>query len=139
MPNRVTFDGLAEFKAELRNLPAHLRDEADGIVLSAVNTASREVVDKYPTVTGNLKDGVKVIKAEAGAFGVVYALKSMANHAHLYEYGTQARQTALGYNRGPMPAKPTVVPVAIRHRRQMYDELMAMLRREGFQVTGNVR
>ncbi|HAM41635.1 MAG TPA: hypothetical protein DCP69_09950 [Candidatus Omnitrophica bacterium] len=138
MPNRVTWEGLAEFKAELRNLPAHLRDEADGIVANAANTAAREVVDKYPTVTGNLKDGVKVRKDEAGTFGVAYRVRSTAPHAHLYEYGHMTKQLKLG-GRNRVPGKPTVVPVAIRRRRQMYDELMAMLRREGFQVTGDVR
>uniref|UniRef100_A0A6M3JS03 Putative tail protein n=1 Tax=viral metagenome TaxID=1070528 RepID=A0A6M3JS03_9ZZZZ len=137
MAASVTWEGMAEFRAALRATPEHLRDEAVGITANTAHTAAQEIVDEYPTVTGNLKDGVKTAQMTTGNYGAGYIVKSTAPHAHLYEFGTQARQTDLGANRGAMPAKHTVIQVAVRRRRQMHDELAAMLRREGFEVTGD--
>jgi len=145
MAARVTWEGLEAFKVDLRKMPEHLRDEAVSITANAAHTAAQEIVDEYPTVTGNLKDGVKTAKMTTGNYGAGYIVKSTAistrgtrtDLALVYENGWQTRQTDLGANRGAMPPNPVVARVATRRRRQMYDELANMLRREGFEVTGD--
>lgn len=134
MAARVEWSGLQEFKKQLRNLPTELRAEADEIVTATAHEAAAEIVAAYPTgPTGNLKKGVKVRQANGGAVVI-----SAAPHAHLYEFGTQARQDDLGRNRGSMPPKPTVIPIAQRKRRGMYERLKAMVEKHGLEVKGEI-
>jgi hypothetical protein len=77
---------------------------------------------------------VKVAKARSGRWGASAQVRSNAPHAHFFEYGTQARQTDLGYNRGPMPGKNVLVPIVQRRRLRMYDALAGMVERAGFTV-----
>jgi hypothetical protein len=134
MANKVEFyfDGLAELRATLRNLPEAFAHEAQAIVHGAADRAAADIVAAYPEVTGNLKAGVSVIKRTA-TFGAVAFVKNKARHSHLFELGTVTRQTALGYNRGAVPkVNPpgrVFVPIAMRHRRQMFANLKAMLAR----------
>jgi len=134
MANKVEFyfDGLAELRAALRNMPEAFAHEAQSIVEGAADHAAADIVAAYPEVTGNLKAGVSVVKHIA-TFGVVAIVKNKARHSHLFELGTVARQTAMGYNRGAVPkvAPPgrVFVPIAMRHRRQMFARLRAMLER----------
>ena len=134
--NKFIFDGMAEFREALRNLPEHLKDEAGGIVAEAANDAAMEIIADYPEVSGNLKGGVKVTPMSAGKFGAGYVVKSAAPHAFIWENGTQARHTDLGYNRGAMPPGHVFIPICIRKRREMNQELVALLEREGFTVLG---
>lgn len=126
-----------EFRAALRNLPEELTQEAAGIVTGAAESAKSEIVAAYPEVTGNLKRGVTV-KQERSSFGVSAVVKSNAKHSHLYEYGSQVRNTSIGANRGAMPARPTFVPIVVRKRKAMYQSIIGLLRRAGFQVSGDV-
>ena len=136
--NRIVFDGLDELRAQLRNLPAHLTDEANEIVSQTMEDAQREIVARYPSgPSGNLKRLVSIVRTAGGKFVAGGVLRNRAPHAYLYEHGTQTRQTALGYNRGKMPPKPTFIPIVIRKRREMYTKLKAMLGGEGFTVTGD--
>lgn len=139
--NRLRLDGMAELKQALRNLPRHLTDEASRIVEDTAQGMQGEVVAEYKSkvkqeVTGNLVNGV-VISRQSGGFTTGAVVKNRSPHAYIFEHGTQVRQTALGYNRGRMPPGRVFVPIAIRRRRQMVDELIAMVEREGFVVRGN--
>lgn len=125
-----------EFRKALRNLPKELADEAQGVVMDAANGAKAEIVAAYPEVTGRLKHGVKVT-TEFSAFGASAVVKSSAKHSHLYEYGSQVRHTNIGANRGAMPPRPVFVPVVVRRRKQMYEGLIRLLQRAGFQVSGH--
>lgn len=139
MANSVSLrmEGLKELRQALRDLPEHLRDEARDIVLNRAETARAAVDAAYPERTGRLKRGL-TLKTEYSAFGVSVLLRNRAPHAHLFEYGTQARHTSIGANRGSMPARPTFIPIVSRQRRAMYEELIELLRREGLTVMGNV-
>lgn len=148
MSNNRLILNLDELRRELRDLPRELVDEGGAIVRRAADQAADAIRLAYPLgppgrrrkgvpiIPGNLRKGVRV-KHESTAFGTVSTVRSTAQHAHLYEYGTQTRQTSLGYDRGAMPARPTFVPIAIRVRHQMYEELIGLLQKQGLQVTGS--
>lgn len=131
-------DGMAELIAALRNLPTDLATEAWHIIESQANAAAFEIRTAYGSHrrSGNLQDHVVVETISAGPVGVGYRVKAASRHAHLYEYGTQARHNAIGANRGSMPARPTFVPVMARRRRRMFTELADLLTRHGLQVSG---
>ena len=134
---RLELKGLAELRETLKQLPEAFASEAAGYVDDQADAAARDIISQDPEVTGNLKGHVVVKKlASRGRYGVVRQVRSTARHAHLYEYGTAARQTALGYNRGFMPGIPTVVPTVIRHRRQLVGRLIDVVRRAGFEIRG---
>lgn len=134
--NRLVLNTEA-FRQALRDMPRELAEEAGGIVTGAAEQAKLEIVSAYPEVTGNLKRGVTV-KQERSAFGATAIVKSNAKHSHLYEYGSQVRNTSIGANRGAMPARPTFIPVVVRRRRSMNEALIGLLKRAGFQVSGDV-
>lgn len=146
MSARIVWTGLDELRAELRNLPADLADEASAIVVDAAEGAKTEIVAAYERHrrTGNLAAHVKVEKRDIGPYGAGVVVKSTARHAFLFEVGTQARHTSTGANRGISPAgggKPPgqiFVPIAIRRRRSMYERLKALLVRHGAEVSGDV-
>jgi hypothetical protein len=133
---RLSFDGLSDLIAALKALPDALAAEAGKDVHDAANRAAEEVIAAYPEVTGNLKQHVKVVTKNAGRYGVVAQVRSTAKHADLYEFGTQARHTALGYNRGTMPPAKKFVPIMARYRRRMQDRLIKVVEAEGFTVRG---
>lgn len=140
MATRIVFDGMTEFKAALRNLPEHLRDEATVIVESAATNAQENVQRVYPVgPTGNLQRRVTTTRLESrGKFAAGAIVKSAAKHAHLYERGTRSRRTSSGANRGAMPPAPQgaqMIPIVIRWRRAMVKNLKDLVRKAGFQVT----
>jgi len=138
--NRLEIQGLAELKAALRQLPYELKGEAQHIVEGAANGAAAQVKQNYVRgKTGNLIAGVYVRNSEVGAFGAGAIVVSKAKHAWLYENGSQLRHNAKGANRGVMPAAPpgrAFIPVMIKTRRRMYEQLKDVLVRNGLQVTG---
>ena len=136
MSNRLAFDGLAELRAALRNLPAELTGEASRIVEATTNAVAVEVRSEYGkhVVTGNLQAGVVVAHVDRGKFVATGIVKSTAKHAAIFEIGTQARHTDLGANRGAMPPGNIFVPIAIRRRRAMEQALKNMIERHGLQV-----
>ena len=133
--NRFILDGLDDLRAQLRSLPQELANDASAIVLEEAGDAKSELVAAYERVrvTGALAEGV-VLQQTPGRFKAGARVLSAAPHAALYEYGTQARHTAIGANRGAMPAKPTAVPIFQRRRRQMYARLKAMLTTHGLKA-----
>lgn len=143
MSASVQFDGLDELRAALRNMPTHLRGQAANIVEAAGNAAATEIRAAYGKHrhTGNLQEGVTVEHERQAGVTARSVVKSTAPHAYIFENGTQARHTDLGWNRGVMPAggKPAghiFVPVVVRHRRAMEAKLEDMLKGEGFEVSG---
>lgn len=139
MSARVTWTGLDELRAALRSLPSDLAGEAEHIVEGAANGAAVEARAGYASHirSGNLIAHVDVSKQAAGRYGVGFLVINRAKHAWLFENGSQARHTAIGANRGSMPATPTFVPAMIRARRRMYDQLRGVLERAGLIVSGD--
>jgi hypothetical protein len=138
-------EGMAEYLAILRNLPAELAEEAGAIVVSTAEDAKKDAFDLYPEPSAesrkkgvkSLREGLAVQTTRAGRYGAGARLVNRSPHAWLYENGTAARQTALGYNRGAMPATAVFIPAAIRRRRAMYEQLAAMVRGYGLEVSAN--
>jgi len=133
----LKWDGLDEFKADLEKLPEGLTTDSDPIVSSAANGAAADIRAGYPTRTGNLKKNVFVSRLDKGKDFRGYIVKNTAPHAFIFENGTQARHTAIGANRGAMPPGHVFVPAVIRRRRQMYEQLKALLVRYGLVVSGD--
>jgi hypothetical protein len=138
---RLEFKGLAELKQQLRNLPANLAAEAGRITEASANAAAVAIRTAYPTgPTGNLKSGVTVTRFEKGKLAAGSIVKNTAKHATIFEVGTQARHyfTKKGKKKsvGKMPPGRVFVPIAIEKRRQMYEQLVAMLERNGLKVSG---
>jgi hypothetical protein len=144
--------GIQELKQALANLPSQLKGEATAIVLDSAHAAKDAIVAQYPIgpdgrfrkgkpiTPGNLRKGVRVVVKEIGPFAVAAQVRSQAFHAHLWEFGTQARhyitQGRVWKNVGSMPRPPTPVfiPTMIRYRRAMYAQLAALLERHGLTV-----
>lgn len=140
---KFTFVGLEELKAEIRALPANLRDEANGIVRDMAETAADSVRAGYSShvVTRNLLKGVRTKKKSTGAYGVSYQVASTAPHATIFERGTQARhyitKNGKKHLTGRMPAFNIFGPVMARHRRFLFDELWTLLTKHGLLVRGD--
>lgn len=137
--NRIVWEGLDELRAALRQLPSDLAAEATGIVIAHAEGAAQEIEGAYPARTGNLRNGMDVIRSAAGRFGVGALVRNRAKHAWIFENGTQARHTSLGASRGSMPPGHVFIPRIIRWRARMYDALRAMLERHGLAVSGHER
>jgi len=134
---KLQLDGLAELRAALRNLPEHLTDEATGIVQKAATAAEQRVVANYPQgPTGNLRRRVST-EHQGSRLTATSRVRSRAPHASIFENGTKPRRNKKGQNRGQMrepQEAQKMVPVVVRERRRMVEELKDMVRRNGFQV-----
>lgn len=138
MSVRLEFDGMAELRAALKAMPSELTHEASAIVVSHAEEAERLVESAYPQgPTGRLRRGVRTQRNLSRTIASAI-VKSTAPHSHLFERGTGARRTRKGWNRGRMPVAPEsqrMVPIAIRVRRRMVNQLIAMVERAGFTVS----
>jgi hypothetical protein len=138
--NRFVFEGLDELREALRRLPDDLTGEASHIIEAAKNGAEADIKSQYPA--GPLRDHL-TSSIERTGFSVVAIIKNTAKTiqgidlASLYEFGSQARHTVIGADRGTMPARPVFVPVMVRKRRQMYENFRDLLTRYGLLVTGD--
>lgn len=132
--------GLDQFRERLLDLPAHLTDQAEPIVLAAAQHAQSVAQAQYPeqskTIygTGNLRNGLRIDVLDRGRNGVRVRLRNNAPHAYIYEIGSAVRRTGRGWNRGSMPAAHVFVPASMRAREAMYHRLAEMLERVGFVV-----
>jgi len=131
---RVVWDGLREFYADLRNLPAELRGEAGVIVMTVADEARTAIRAEYAEKSGNLRKGLVVRRFEVGAYGAGVEIRNTAKHAWLYEHGSNTRRNRFG-NRGKMPANPVFGRIMPRKRREMVQRLAAMMRAHGLTVT----
>lgn len=129
--NRIKLEGFEEIRAWLRTLPEHLTDEAAGVVFKAADDAETSIAWKYQS--DSMRRGLRTEKRK-GRFGVTAVVKNVHPQALSYEYGTQMRYTKQGWRRGAMPAAHVFKPAAERERRDMFDNLADMMRREGFVV-----
>lgn len=130
----LTFTGLDELRAAMRELPETLTAEASHIIEAAANGAAADIKAAYPVRTGNLLDHLTVTHFDQGRYVAAALVKNTSKHAWLVENGSQARHTAIGANRGSMPPAHVFVPRVMRARRRMYEELVALLERNGLTV-----
>jgi hypothetical protein len=138
--------GLEELIVDLRNYPKEIQQNGMDIMREEVEAAAEEIRRNYPEEsfrservargekTGVLRKGVKTEYPSSTL--VIGKVISTAPHSHLYEFGTQVRHTSRGAHRGSVGPHPVTVPIARRHRRQMYERIKQMLKDKGFEVTG---
>lgn len=142
MSARFVFDGLAELRAQLRQLPAELTVEASRIVEANANTAAVDIRTSYGqhAVTSHLQRGLVVTHVDQGKYSAGALVKSTAPHATIFERGTAARHyitvNGVTHETGTMPAFNIFVPAMIRARRRMFTALADLLRRKGLEVSG---
>jgi hypothetical protein len=131
-------------RLELKRLPLALSAEGGHIVEEWGNAAVVAIRTGYGThrVTGNLQESVNVVH-QASVLSAVSKVTAHAPHAHLFEYGTEARHrdTKRGAPTGRMwgrtPPVKVFVPAMRKARVQMYAALAALLERHGLRVTGD--
>jgi hypothetical protein len=121
--------------AALKALPEQLAEEAGGIVAGHAGLAAAKVVAAYPVHTGNLKKGVTVTRESFG-LTVMSKVKSTAPHAYIFENGTNApRRTEKGWNRGKMPPGNVFLPITLREKAALRQDMIALVERAGFKVS----
>lgn len=131
----VRWEGLEEFRRDLRAQPTTLTAQAVPLAVQAAQRTARTTLAAYPRRTGRLAAGVSVEPgAAAGATVSARALTS-APHAHVYEAGSSVRSTTRGENRGIMPAARVFVPAAQAARVWFVAAVADAVRDEGYTVT----
>jgi len=139
MSATVTWQGLDELRAALRQLPATLRDEAQIIVTQTADEAMAAMRAEYPA--GELRDRLGKSSINGGLFGVAIQIKNRSGWAWAWDFGTKLRHRitsggSTGAEWGGKTAPHTFVRNMDQYRRRMYDALKALLTREGLTVTG---
>lgn len=136
--NRLRFVGLDELRKAMRSLPKELTGEAINLVNAQANITATEIRTAYGAhrVSGRLQAGVIVTHVDRGKWLAGAIVKSTAKIASIFERGTQARHTDLGWNRGSMPPGNVFVPAMMRGRRRLFRSLRDLLQRKGLVVRG---
>ena len=138
------FDGLEELKDALKMLPDELVDEATSIIrfqslaaAGAIRAGYARKIKGQARSTGKLMAGVVVEATDSGRYGVKYVVLNKARHAHLFEWGTEARHSDTHDTLGRMPPGNVFVPEMEKARRKMWEEIGWMMARHHLEVTGS--
>lgn len=118
MGDKITFrfSGGEQYLVDLDRWRERLKSEVHEAARQETALIASVVRDQYPQgKTGNLRRGVRA-KDESAGDGILFRVRSLAQHSHLYEKGTMRRRTLQGWNRGVMPARPIFIPEAITRR-----------------------
>jgi len=144
--------GLEALKIALWKIPIELTELADAITTEAAESAAAELRAAYPIGPGkadgsydggNLRKGVRVTDATRSRirlqaqFSTGKVVRSNAPHAYLFETGTAVRYTkkdAPPRHRGFMPGANIFVPLMQRRRRDMDQDLIALIEQVGLDV-----
>ena len=125
MPNQLKLTGFDELRRQLVALPKESVKDADPILLKWARLAQAEVVAAYPQVTGQLRQGVKLIPRVARGMAALWTVATTAPYAHIYEFGS-ARQAG----------KATFLPITERDRRASVIDVAATVEAKGLKVSG---
>lgn len=138
MSATLTLEGVAQLRALLRGLPDELTAEAQGIINRRAQAAAAEIKSRYPHRSGLLADGVQPVTGRGRARWAGALVINTTKYAQMFESGSVngPRETGNFENRGVVPARPTFVPIMVKHRDQLYGELAAMVESHGLEVTG---
>jgi len=144
--------GLEALKIALWKIPIELTELADAITTEAAESAAAELRAAYPIGPGkadgsydggNLRKGVRVTDATRSRirlqaqFSTGKVVRSNAPHAYLFETGTAVRYTKKDSpprHRGFMPGANIFVPVVVAARREMFEDLVAIVEEAGIDV-----
>jgi hypothetical protein len=136
MKATLTLTGVDDLRRALRALPRHLASDAAGLLIAAGGEAVAAMKAAYPRRTGNLRDKVW-FEVIGHGLATRVEVKNTAPHAHLFEYGTQARHTNLGATRGAMPAGHVFWPIFDRWDRNATQAVIDLVRASGITVRGS--
>jgi hypothetical protein len=130
----VDLEGIDELTQALQNMADHLTNEALEIVATAAADTMTELKSVYPD--GPMRAAVHV-EDRSVQYQARFVVVSPTDEAEWWEFGTQNRHTQKGWNRGAEPAHRDrgLLPIAVRHRKAMRAALVAMVQREGFDVS----
>jgi hypothetical protein len=149
MSAEITWIGMKELMVALKRLPQELTELGSAIVQESAERAAAEVKAAYPVGPGdddyeggNLRKGVRVGQKRTGKYALGWTVRSTAPHAYMFETGTQVRynisrnQQLLKKpaHRGFMPGSNIFVPIMVARRREMYEDLTALLEQSGLDV-----
>jgi hypothetical protein len=104
---------------QFATLARDLTTEAAPEVETAAQSAKSAIYSGYPTRTGDLKNHLAVV-LHTDATRTEAVVINTSPHAAVFERGSQARHTAIGANRGSMPANPLFSATMMRWRRGLY-------------------
>lgn len=129
MADTLTITGLDDLKRAIGQYGAVCTEEAQTLAERSAERAREEIIAAYPEgPTGNLRKGVRIVRAKGQGHRALGIVKSTAPHAHLYEYGTRRQ-----------PARPVVGEIASRVRRDYHRDLIEMVERvTGLEIIGGV-
>jgi hypothetical protein len=138
----MIWEGLDEFRAALRQLPAELTAEASHIVQGTANAAIVDMRAEYPE--GELRDKLFQSGVDRGTYGTGILIKNASGWAWHWDHGTKLRHTHGGARQGHGTgaewgggAPPhTFGRIMAQQRRLMYEQLKAMMESHGLTVTG---
>jgi hypothetical protein len=136
--SRVVWEGLEELKAALQALPDTCAGEAANLMAGTVNGAYVAIKSAYPSRTGKLRNGMKLLPVTRKGLVVGQKITNTAKHAQAFEHGSQARHTTIGANRGSMPPGHIFVPRIEQARRRLTGQLVELLKRHGATVSSDV-
>jgi hypothetical protein len=135
----VTWSGLDELKVALALMPAALTDEAIPIITDTADRALADMQSEYPE--GELTQMLTQAPIAAGPFFGGVRVRNGSGFAWMWDHGTQERHWARGKGTGAEWGKThpphTFARVMAQQRRQMYEQLKAMLERAGLVVSGD--
>jgi hypothetical protein len=128
--------GVNEMIAALRTLPTDLAHEATAIINDHAAGAAAQIRQGYGAHrrSGELADHVTVVPSTVVGANASAQVKATAGYAAFFEYGTAARETKKGANRGAMPPGHVFWPAVDRQYRVMLEDLIALVQRHGLVV-----
>ena len=114
-------DGLEELKAQLRSAAGGAaRTRRAGFSVAGGNRRHRHPHRLSRAHAGTCAAACAVSQRGGnGNYGAAAQVINRAQHACIFEKGTQARHTDLDADRGTMPAGNVFIPRAIKHRARM--------------------
>lgn len=85
--NELRLTGTRELRDAFARLPTDLRDDSDPTLLAFATRSKAAVVSTYPSITGNLRAQVQLVRRTARGIAAFYQLVSGATYAHIFEFG----------------------------------------------------
>jgi len=123
MPNELVLRGFDELLKELADLAEGSKRESEPILLQHAREAMAEVVSAYPSVTGELRAGVRIVERQAHGVAALYTLVTSTWYAHIYEFGSVHQRP-----------RPTFLPISERERRDAVAAVADMVEAKGLVV-----
>jgi hypothetical protein len=120
----VTWTGLDAYEAELAAWPADTADAAAEKVKARAQSAYEQIRANYPVITGQLRDGLTIRDTTPNPLQPKWTVQNEVIYARIFESGGMT-------SGGPKAPGKAFVPTAMRERRAMKDEIIAVVKATG--------